>query len=103
MVVTVSKFGSGPWFLAFEQSFCLFNTRKLFIRLFVTHFAKLDPDPHYKSSWIRIRIEKNSWIRIRKNDCGPTALKISTYINLYENRFLSGLNKYAALDFQHFV
>ena len=31
-------------------------------------FLKLDPDPHRESSWIPIRIGKNSWIRIRKKE-----------------------------------
>ena len=28
---------------------------------------KLDLDPHFLSSWIRIRIQKYCWIRIQKN------------------------------------
>ena len=31
-----------------------------------TKFCKLDPDPHLKSSWIRIRVDKICWIRICK-------------------------------------
>ena len=38
------------------------------MKLFVTNFVRLDPDPdpHIKTWWIRIHIKMNSWIRIRK-------------------------------------
>ena len=49
-------------FLTLEQSLYLFHQQKIFISYFSTKFLKLDPDPHLKSSWIRIRIEKSSWI-----------------------------------------
>ena len=47
--------------------FVFFNFRKLFkvykmVYKVFFKFVKLDPDPHLKSS--RIRIEKKSWIRI---------------------------------------
>ena len=51
-------------FFTSELSFILINYRKIFIRY--GNLFKLDPDPYFKSSWIWIRIEKNSWIRTRK-------------------------------------
>ena len=50
-----------------------YNKRKLYTRIFLTNLFKLDPDPHFYSSWIRIPILKNCWIRKRLN--GSTALK----------------------------
>ena len=46
--------------------FTVYNYQKLFRSLFFTNFVKLDLDPHFLSSWIRIRIQKNYWIQIRK-------------------------------------
>ena len=53
-------------FLIFDQFFLfVFQFQKTLHKLicYGTHFLKLDPTPHSKSSWIRIRTEKNSWIR----------------------------------------
>ena len=74
--------------------FCLFQLQQALHKVNFTKFLKLNPDPHWESSWIwirientswcririentswcRIRIENNSWIRIREKWCGPTAL-----------------------------
>ena len=46
-------------FLPFEQSFmCFFQLKKTLHKFILYIFLKLDPDPHLKSSWIRIRIKK---------------------------------------------
>ena len=59
-----TKCGQTPLFIPFEQSFLSISTlQKVKI---VTNFVWLDPDPHFLSCWIWIRIEKNRWIRIRK-------------------------------------
>ena len=63
-----TKIAKAPLLLTLEQYFFFrknIDYRKSF---------KLDLDPHLKSSWIQIRIEKNCSIRIRKNECESTAL-----------------------------
>ena len=44
----------------FKLLIILFCLLKLFMKLFVTNFVRLDPEQHLKSCWIRIRIEMNS-------------------------------------------
>ena len=65
-----SKFAQAPLNLTFEQSFIFFHLKKLFIRLFLTNLLRVDPGPHFKSSWIRIRIHNSRWIWIRKKWMG---------------------------------
>ena len=47
----------------------LFQLQDALHKAFFYYVLKLDPDPHWESSWIWIwfRIEKNNWIRICKN------------------------------------
>ena len=45
-----------------------FNTKLIWIRI--------------RSSWIRVRIQKNCWIRIRKKLCGSTALPVTSTVQL---------------------
>ena len=56
-----------------NPSICRFQLQKTPHKVIVTNLFQLDPDQHFKSSWIRIGIEKNIWIRISKN-CGSTVL-----------------------------
>ena len=51
---------------ASEQSFLLKKTLHKVILIYFTNLFKLDPDPNFKSSWIRLCIQKYCWIRIRK-------------------------------------
>ena len=62
-----SKFAQSSIVSYFWAIFYGFNNyRKLCMRLFFTNFVKLDPDPHFSSSCIRILIQINCWIWIRK-------------------------------------
>ena len=36
----------------------------------------MEPDPHFKSSWIRICIQKTAGFGSAKNECGSTALMV---------------------------
>ena len=65
----LERFGPAPWFffiLVGNPSICRFQLQKTPHKVIVTNLFQLDPDQHFKSSWIRIGIEKNIWIRIRK-------------------------------------
>ena len=62
-----SKFAQISIFSYFWAIFYVFyNLENSLWDYLLTNFVKLDPDPNFSSSWIRIRIQKNCWIRIRK-------------------------------------
>ena len=90
--------------------FCLFQLQQALHKVNFTKFLKLNPDPHWESSWIwirientswcririentswcRIRIENNSWIRIREKWCGPTALLSNNASSSIRQGWVSG-------------
>ena len=61
-------------FLQRQQTLSLANFYKVFKAGSGSALRKqLDPDPHWESSWIRIRIENNAGSESEKNECGSTA------------------------------
>ena len=61
-----SKIGPAPLFLTFELTFLSFSAPENSSQGILFKKFKAGSKSALKSSWIRIRIEKNSWIRIRK-------------------------------------
>ena len=49
----------------------------------------MEPDPHFKSSWIRICIQKTAGFGSAKNECGSTALMVGE-IKLSKSRVVRG-------------
>ena len=82
-------------FLLLSNLLCFLNKRNssVFIRLLFTNLFKLDPDPHLKSSWIRIHIEKNCWIRIRKK-----WMRIHTGYHLVDYSIIDFSSKYTTYE-----
>ena len=98
--------------------FCLFQLQQALHKVNFTKFLKLNPDPHWESSWIwirientswcririentswcRIRIENNSWIRIREKWCGPTALLSNNASSSIRQGWVQKINKKEFLD-----
>ena len=74
-IKTLKKFGLAPRFSYFKAIFFLFfnygteNSSKGTVgTYFVKKFFRLDPDPHYKSRWIRIRSVKAAGFGSAKNE-----------------------------------
>ena len=98
--------------------FCLFQLQQALHKVNFTKFLKLNPDPHWESSWIwirientswcririentswcRIRIENNSWIRIREKWCGPTSLLSNNASSSIRQGWVKKINKKEFLD-----
>jgi hypothetical protein len=63
---------------------------RILIRMDPHSFSKLDPDPHYFQSWIRIRIHLKSWIRNTDGNCASLLIfRLSALYRYIENALYS--------------